>query len=106
MAMERFELDLTPHPPDEEHVLTLSELLSHTIRDYHQEHPELRMQEVQDAVRRVEGELLRKSGGSNELAPETRVRSTCSWRYMGVTAVLILLCAFAMTAALELIRRP
>ena len=106
MALERFEIDLTPHPPDEQHVLTLSELLSNTIHDYHAEHPKLRMQDVQNAVRRVEAELLNASGESNELPPKAPRESARSRRFTIMTTALILLCAIAMFAAMALIRRP
>jgi hypothetical protein len=106
MALERFEIDLTPHPPDEQHDLTLSEFLSNAIHDYHAEHPKLRMQDVQNAIRRVEAELLNQSEDSYELPPEAPRESERSRRFTIMTTMLILLSAIAMFAALELIRRP
>ena len=106
MTLERFELDFTPRPSDEKHGLILSEFISNAIRDYHAEHPELHMQDVQNAFRRVEADLLSESGGSDELPPEAPRDSERSWRFMGMTTVLILLCSVAMFAAMALIRRP
>ena len=106
MSLERFDLDLRPRPSDQKHTLILSELITNAIRDYHGEHPELHMQDVQNAVRRVEADLLSEAGGSNELPPAIAQDSNRSWRLVIVTTGLIVLSAIAMLAALELIRRP